>query len=429
MLAQAYLDPRHFTPDAEALRAAGVDPEAPYTVLRVVRWAATHDVGRRGSTPAQIQRIARRLGRYGRVYVTSERPLPPDLEPLRARIPPARLHDLLAFARLCLAEGGTVSVEAALLGTPAVLCATYDFGYLLELEQTYGLITRAPSLDQAVDAAESLLGDPDARGAWRRKRDRLFAETDDVLERMRSGRGSGRRGCRRCRMTRGAGLRLGACLQLHGAHVRNYLQPVLDHADVAELSVFRAAPQPEWTPPHLRYATAPSGQAARRLSGIYRRCRAAVCAGRLDAVLAFNPIPYGLVAAAAARGRLPYSLSFIGSDLYGRPHEWAWRIFRRVLRNAAWVTVTGEALRSEVVRLGATAGRTMVLPHAVDLERFRPNGPVAGEPACDVLFVGHLIARKRVDRSCAPSHRSAGGGRSPPCASWATDRSARDSNS
>lgn len=184
-LAQAYLDPRRFRPDLARLRAAGVNPDAAYTVLRIVRWGATHDLGRCGCTPGEIRQFVERLRRHGPVYVSSEQPLPPGLEDHRIPVKPLYLHDLLACAAVCAAEGGTVAVEAGILGTPAVLFHTYEFGYLKELEQRYGLIVRAPGVAAAVDSAERWLQDPGARALWQAKRRRLFEETDDVLARMR----------------------------------------------------------------------------------------------------------------------------------------------------------------------------------------------------------------------------------------------------
>jgi len=184
-LAQAYLDPRRFRPDVSRLREAGVNPDEPYSVLRIVKWVATHDVGRSGCTPEQVKEFANRLGKYGRVFISSEQPLTPEFEEYGVPVEPLYLHDLLAGAAVCAAEGGTVAVEAGILGTPAVLFNTYEFGYLKELEQNYGLIVRARGATAAVDAAERLLNDPAARESWKAKQRRLFDETDDVLAYMR----------------------------------------------------------------------------------------------------------------------------------------------------------------------------------------------------------------------------------------------------
>jgi hypothetical protein len=184
LLAGAYLDPRRFTPDAEPLVRAGVDPRQPYIVLRFVRWSATHDMGRRGLGEAEVRQGIKRLRRHGRVLVSSEGPLPVALAAYRSPVPASRFHDLLAFAALCLGEGGTVSIEAGLLGVPAICFNSYQFGYLRWLED-FGLIRRASGWNEAISIAEELLARPNLHQDWQDKRRRLFAQSDDVLAFMR----------------------------------------------------------------------------------------------------------------------------------------------------------------------------------------------------------------------------------------------------
>jgi uncharacterized protein len=183
-LTQAYLDPRRFQPDPEVVRRAGINPDEPYTVLRLVAWESAHDVGRKGLGGDRLQQTINRLSRHGRVVLSSEAPLPEAFRSYANPVPVEHWHHMLAFAGLCLAEGGTVSVEASLLGTPAICLDTYDFGYLRVLDQKYGLIERAASPEAAIEAADRLLAMPNRRQLWQEKCRRLTAETDDVAEVM-----------------------------------------------------------------------------------------------------------------------------------------------------------------------------------------------------------------------------------------------------
>ncbi len=179
-LAQAYLDPRRFRPDTGPLLAAGIDPKRPFAVIRLVKWKASHDLGRNGIASSALMAAVHRLSRRARVLITSERPLDNDLlsfaNPLHAR----HLHDLLASAGACISEGGTVAVEAGILGTPAVFCNTYNFGYLNSLEKKFQLIRRAENLASAVDLADQWLADPQSKTRQQDRRDHLFKSTDDV---------------------------------------------------------------------------------------------------------------------------------------------------------------------------------------------------------------------------------------------------------
>jgi glycosyltransferase involved in cell wall biosynthesis len=114
----------------------------------------------------------------------------------------------------------------------------------------------------------------------------------------------------------------------------------------------------------------------------------------VDWVMGFNPVPWGsLGAAAALRRGVPVSLSFIGMDYKQimRPLAWpAWQAVRR----ARLVTVTGERMLRGLVARGLPEERIRILPHAIDTERFKPSEQ---EPDLDVISVGQLIPRKRMD--------------------------------
>jgi glycosyltransferase involved in cell wall biosynthesis len=115
---------------------------------------------------------------------------------------------------------------------------------------------------------------------------------------------------------------------------------------------------------------------------------------RVDWVLGFNPVPWGSLAGAAALRRgVPLSLSFIGMDFKQIMRPQAWPLWQ-VVRRARLVTVTGERMRRGLAERGLPAERIRVLPHAVDTERFRP---ASEEPDFDVVSVGQLIERKRMD--------------------------------
>jgi glycosyltransferase involved in cell wall biosynthesis len=115
---------------------------------------------------------------------------------------------------------------------------------------------------------------------------------------------------------------------------------------------------------------------------------------RFDWVLGFNPVPWGAIgAAAAAKHRVPTSLSFIGLDFKQIMHPLALPL-RLSVRHARVITVTGERMRRGLVARGVPESKIRVLPHAVNTERFAP-GPAA--PDLDLISVGQLIPRKRMD--------------------------------
>jgi predicted glycosyltransferase len=183
----AYLHPNWFTPDSDRLRQYGVDPDEPYFVLRFVSMGAHHDVSRDGFSPAAKQRLVEALSDHGTVYISSERPLPPELAEYEAPVPPEEIHQLLAFAELLVGDSETMATEAALLGTPTIRANSHAtdgvLGVFVQLEER-GLVESVDDIEVAHDRAIELATSPDASETWTRRRDELLEETVDVTDYM-----------------------------------------------------------------------------------------------------------------------------------------------------------------------------------------------------------------------------------------------------
>ena len=135
----AYLHPQRFTPDTQVLRAAGVDPHQPYSVVRFVSWKAVHDTKTHGFSLEAKRQLIHALEACGRVFITSEQPLPAEFDRFRVTLPADQIHHLLAFAQLYVGESATMASESVILGTPAVYLDLYGRGYTDEQEKRYGL--------------------------------------------------------------------------------------------------------------------------------------------------------------------------------------------------------------------------------------------------------------------------------------------------
>lgn len=185
--ALAFLHPDRFTPDATVLDDLGVGPGQPYSVVRFVALAASHDRGEEGLTPARKRSLIERLAAQGPVFVSSESPLAADLAAFAVPTPPHRFHDVLAHARVCATDGQSVAAEAACLGVPAVRCSTTSgrISYLTEIAERYGLVAEyAPgdgdrAGDRFEDHVERWAMDTDR--TWREDaRARLLADKCDL---------------------------------------------------------------------------------------------------------------------------------------------------------------------------------------------------------------------------------------------------------
>ena len=180
----AYFHPDWFTPNPSVVEEAGLAPGEPYIIIRFVSWKANHDVGQHGIRDKVG--LVEALEPFGRILITSEVELPPELEQYRIRIPPEKVHDLLYYATLYIGEGATMASEAALCGTPSIYISslTGTMGNFIELEQTYDLLYCFSDSEKAVKKAEEILMDGESKTKWMVKRERLFHEKIDVTSFM-----------------------------------------------------------------------------------------------------------------------------------------------------------------------------------------------------------------------------------------------------
>jgi predicted glycosyltransferase len=188
----AYLHPSRFHADPKVRAELGAPDGRPLFVLRFVANDAVHDAHTVGLRPEQRAALVERLQRVGHVVISSEEPLPAELEPLRYRLGPERIHHVLAAADLFAGDSGSMAAEAGVLGTPALRLSSWVGpvrGYLGRMERDYGLVacftpeTRA-GFDAALD--EALADLPAAKAAARAAAARLVADCDDVTAWYRS---------------------------------------------------------------------------------------------------------------------------------------------------------------------------------------------------------------------------------------------------
>jgi predicted glycosyltransferase len=181
----AYLHPARFTPDPKRLIAFGVEPDEPYTLVRFVSWEASHDVGDRGLTGRAKMLLLEQLEQHGRVLLSTEGAPQQGLpgEPLTG--PVADIHHVLAYSLGIVGDSGTMSLEAAALGRPAVYVSTSDLSVIHWVERTTGLIRQIDPADESVAlAAATAWGDSAVRAELRDRHSEFVADAEDVTDWM-----------------------------------------------------------------------------------------------------------------------------------------------------------------------------------------------------------------------------------------------------
>jgi predicted glycosyltransferase len=177
----AYLHPKYFTPDPAVLERLGVKIGEKFVIIRFVSWKASHDIGQHGFTDQQKLNFVKEISKYARPYITSEAPLPPELEPYRLRIPVSQIHHLMAFASLYVGEGATMASESAVLGVPAVYINTLKLGYI-NMHEQYGLLKQTTDTQQALQYCIEWITDPAVKEKCRVGREKLLADKSDVTD-------------------------------------------------------------------------------------------------------------------------------------------------------------------------------------------------------------------------------------------------------
>lgn len=181
----AYLHPNHFTPNKDIVKKY-FSTDTPYFILRFASLHAHHDNGIKGIDDSFAKQIINMLLPYGRVFITTERPLGVELEPYRIAINPLDMHHVMAFASLYIGDSQTMAAEAAVLGVPFIRYNDFvgRIGYLNELENDYQLgfgikASEEGSKERLLYKVEEILTTTNKKTIWQARRQKMLSEKID----------------------------------------------------------------------------------------------------------------------------------------------------------------------------------------------------------------------------------------------------------
>ena len=194
----AYLHPSYFNPQKKLIDDLGLTAND-YVVIRLIAWNAYHDRSLNGMDRERLKVLIGRLEKEVDVVISSERELPRELEKYKANIPVSEFHSLIHYASLCISEGSTTAIEAALLGTPSAHIEAMKSvkhngngngklypsgstsGVLRELNEKYSLLNYFATLEQAEPFIERVVANREkCKAKWLGKREKLFSDKTDV---------------------------------------------------------------------------------------------------------------------------------------------------------------------------------------------------------------------------------------------------------
>lgn len=182
----AYLHPNVYTPNPAILDELGIKKDEKFFLLRFVSWEASHDVGESGFSPDNKLKFAQELEKYGKVFITSEAPLPGEFEKYRIKVGVEKIHDLMAYCSLYIGESATMASECSVLGIPAIYISKTPRCYTTEQETRYSMVFNYTNTqqEQAFVKMKELLAKHNLKELWKQKQQQLLADKIDVTKWM-----------------------------------------------------------------------------------------------------------------------------------------------------------------------------------------------------------------------------------------------------
>lgn len=170
----AYLHPDFFTPDEAVIRKYGLWPYS-YIIIRNSALKAHHDIGAKGLSGEVWDRVNKAIKDYPKI--TSQE------NAKSQKIEPWDMHHVLAFSKMIISDSLSMSVEAAVLGVPAIRYNSFvgRISVLNELENKYDLTYGFNAKDSESTAAmickiEELLAIAHLPEIWQEKRKKMLSE-------------------------------------------------------------------------------------------------------------------------------------------------------------------------------------------------------------------------------------------------------------
>ena len=180
----AYLHPKRFIPDPNVLVEAGISPGAPFFIMRFNVFKAHHDTGIIGLSLDQKLQLIDILKPYGKVFITTERNIEPELKEYQLKVSPEKIHSLMAYSTMFIGDSQTMTSEAAVLGIPSLRCNSFcgRIAYIEEEEHKYQLTFgfKPENFPEMILKLKSLIAMPNLKEEWQSRKDKMLIEKIDV---------------------------------------------------------------------------------------------------------------------------------------------------------------------------------------------------------------------------------------------------------
>lgn len=177
----AYLHPNWFKPARNELNDFC---NGPFFLIRLSSLQAHHDFGISGISENDLQVIIEILEPYGSVFISSEKTLPDKFDSYILKLPVSKIHHFIYYANILISDSQSMSVEAAMLGTPSIRISGFAgrISVLEELENKYQLTFgfKPNEIQSAQNKLSELLTLPNLSEEFSKRRMQMLADKVDV---------------------------------------------------------------------------------------------------------------------------------------------------------------------------------------------------------------------------------------------------------
>ncbi len=184
---QGYMKLSYLHPNVYTSQKSKVLVDAPYVLLRIASLTAHHDFGISGLDFDLIRTLLKHINKLDRnVVISSEVEIQDQfINQYAIKINPSDIHHYLNFADLFIGDSQSMSVEAAMLGTPSIRISSFvgQISVLEELEHVYQLTfgIKPENKKGIFDKLDELLGIENLKEVFQLRRQKMLSEKIDVM--------------------------------------------------------------------------------------------------------------------------------------------------------------------------------------------------------------------------------------------------------
>lgn len=175
-----YLHPNYFKPNPKIKKELGIDGTQKTIFMRFTSMSASHDWGNRKINYKDILHLIDRFKPKYKILISSENELPSNISNYKITISPEEVHDALFYSDLFIGESGSMSTEAAILGTPSINLAeaAQDVGIFRRLSEC-GIYRVITNMQDAINTAETMINEFSYIENFNRNREKFLNQLID----------------------------------------------------------------------------------------------------------------------------------------------------------------------------------------------------------------------------------------------------------